>query len=88
MRVSLASDDVDVTLHVDDDGPGIPEAKRDELMQPFSRLEPSRSRQTGGAGLGLSIVQTMVTAHHGRLYLDDGPLGGARITVKLPRFSP
>lgn len=88
MRVSLTSDDVDVTLRVDDDGPGIPEEKRDELMQPFSRSEPSRSRQTGGAGLGLSIVKALVTAHHGRLYLDDGPLGGARITVKLPRFSP
>ena len=88
MRVSLAADNVDVTLRVDDDGPGIPKAKREELMQPFARLEPSRSRQTGGAGLGLSIVQALVTAHHGRLYLEDGPLGGACIAVKLPRFFP
>ncbi|MEM6565516.1 MAG: ATP-binding protein [Pseudomonadota bacterium] len=88
MRVSLASDDAVVTLYVDDDGPGIPESYRDELMQPFSRLEPSRSRDTGGAGLGLSIVQALVSAHNGLLSVDDSPMGGARITVKLPRFTP
>lgn len=88
MRVTLASDGAVVELCIDDDGPGIPEMKRDELIQPFSRLEPSRSRQTGGSGLGLSIVQALLSAHHGRLYVGDGALGGARITVKLPRFSP
>ena len=77
-----------VILRVDDEGPGIPEAHRDDLMQPFSRLEPSRSRQTGGAGLGLASVQTLVGAHDGTLSIGDGPTGGARITVKLPRFSP
>lgn len=49
-----------VALSVVDNGPGIPEAHREDLMQPFARMETSRSRQTGGAGLGLAIVQTLV----------------------------
>ena len=75
-------------LCVDDKGPGIPPEKRDELMQPFSRLEVSRSRETGGAGLGLAIVQTLVAAHGGAVSISDALGGGARITVTLPRFAP
>jgi signal transduction histidine kinase len=75
-------------IHVDDDGPGIPEAHRSDLMQPFSRLEPSRSRETGGAGLGLAIAQTLVAAHDGTLSIGEAPTGGARVTVGLPRFLP
>ena len=75
-------------LCIDDEGPGIPAAKRDELMQPFSRLEVSRSRETGGAGLGLAIVQTLVAAHGGTVSIGDAPKGGARITVTLQRFAP
>ncbi|MEO1536249.1 MAG: ATP-binding protein [Pseudomonadota bacterium] len=87
-QISLRTDSATVTLIVDDKGPGIPEAQRDELMQPFSRLESSRSRQTGGAGLGLAIVQTLVAAHDGAVSISDAPGGGARITVTLPKFTP
>lgn len=75
-----------MTLRVDDNGPGIPQAKRDELMQPFSRLEASRSRETEGAGLGLAIVQTLVAAHDGHVSIGNAPASGARITVTLPKF--
>ncbi|MEL7344389.1 MAG: ATP-binding protein [Pseudomonadota bacterium] len=86
--VTLSPVGANVTLFVDDAGPGIPKEQRDELMQPFSRLEASRSRQTGGAGLGLSIVQTLVSAHDGHVEIDDAPTGGARIVVTIPKFRP
>ena len=87
-HVHLLADEAIVTLRIDDDGPGIPEAMRADLMQPFARLEASRSRETGGAGLGLSIVQTLVSAHDGDVSITDTPGGGARVTVRLPRFAP
>ena len=87
-HLTVREQDGVVTLCVDDEGPGIPEAHRNDLMQPFSRLEPSRSRDTGGAGLGLAIVQTLLAAHDGTLSIGDAPTGGARITVELPRFTP
>jgi signal transduction histidine kinase len=86
-HVSLTADAGILELCVDDDGPGIPAAKRDELMQPFSRLEASRSRETGGAGLGLAIVQTLVAAHGGHVSIGDAPTGGARVNVTLPKFA-
>ncbi|MEO1293662.1 MAG: ATP-binding protein, partial [Pseudomonadota bacterium] len=87
-HVALRAETKNLELRVDDDGPGIPVAKRDELLQPFSRLDASRSRETGGAGLGLAIVQTLVAAHDGALSIGDAPTGGARITVNMPRFAP
>jgi signal transduction histidine kinase len=87
-HLTVSEQDGIVMIHVDDDGPGIPEADRSDLMQPFSRLEPSRSRETGGAGLGLAIAQTLVAAHDGTLSIGDAPTGGARVTVDLPRFLP
>jgi signal transduction histidine kinase len=87
-HVTVTRQDGHAILHVDDEGPGIPEAQRAELMQPFSRLEASRSRDTGGAGLGLAIVQALVAAHDGTVSIGDAPTGGARITVELPVFLP
>jgi signal transduction histidine kinase len=56
------------------------------MLEPFSRLETSRNRGTGGAGLGLSIVRGLVEAHGGTLSIDQAPSGGARISVRLPLF--
>ena len=74
-------------LHVDDDGPGIPEADRDRVFERFVRLDGSRVRTDGGAGLGLAIVAEIVSAHGGSVQVGDAPLGGARLTVLLPRAS-
>lgn len=73
-------------LSVDDEGPGIPHELRDVLTEPFVRAEASRSRDTGGAGLGLAIVQNLVEAHGGSLKFDRRPDRGARVTFQIPRF--
>lgn len=74
-------------LHVDDDGPGVPAADRERIFDPFVRLDDSRTRSTGGHGLGLSIVREAVRLHQGQISVADSPLGGARFTVRLPLAS-
>jgi two-component system osmolarity sensor histidine kinase EnvZ len=75
-------DAVEVT--VDDDGPGIPTERRDEVFRPFRRLEESRNVETGGVGLGLTIARDVVHAHGGSILLEDSPLGGLRARLRLP----
>ena len=75
-------------IAVEDDGPGIPEHRRDEAMRPFTRLDPARgqNRGQGGTGLGLSIASDVARSHGGRLRLADGDrLGGLRAEIILPR---
>ena len=69
---------------VDDSGPGIPEALRERVFDPFFRLEASRSRDTGGIGLGLAVVRAIVQRHDGTIRLEDRPGGGLRVRVTLP----
>ena len=76
----------DFLLTVDDEGAGIPPEHRQAMLEPFSRLETSRSRGTGGAGLGLAIARGLVEAHRGTLSIQEAPSGGARIAVQLPLF--
>ena len=85
-RVALALAELDgqAVIHVDDDGPGIPPADRRRVFDRFVRLDESRSRAGGGSGLGLAIVAEIVAAHGGDVAAEDGPLAGARLTVRLP----
>lgn len=85
-HVSVDADDEAMVLVVDDEGAGVPEDLREALLEPFVRMETSRSRLTGGAGLGLAVVRSLVDAHGGSLTIADAPTGGARFTVRLPRF--
>ena len=73
-----------VTVTIDDNGAGIPVERRADALRPFVRLETSRNRQTGGTGLGLSITNDIILGHGGELTLDDSPLGGLRVIMKLP----
>jgi two-component system osmolarity sensor histidine kinase EnvZ len=73
-----------VELTVDDDGPGIPAEKREDVFRPFFRLEESRNRETGGVGLGLSIARDVIHGHGGSIALEDSPLGGLRVRLRLP----
>jgi signal transduction histidine kinase len=84
-RVALAANDQTVTVTVADDGPGIPEAELEKVFQPFYRLERSRSRLTGGTGLGLAVVRSIARAHGGDVVLANRPEGGLAATVTLPR---
>ncbi len=85
-RVTIDLQGGEVALVVDDEGPGIPAEQRELMLEPFSRLEESRNRGTGGAGLGLAIVRTLAEAHGGKVEIGCGPRGGGRVTVSLPLF--
>ena len=69
------------TISVDDDGPGVPIVERERLFEPFTRLEGSRGRDSGGVGLGLAIVKSVAEWHGGEARISDSPLGGARISI-------
>ena len=72
-------------LVVDDDGPGIPAERREEAFKPFHRLDASRSQNVPGTGLGLSIARDTARQHGGDIRLEDSPLGGLRVRLRLPR---
>ncbi|HVJ37893.1 MAG TPA: HAMP domain-containing sensor histidine kinase [Stenotrophomonas sp.] len=77
-----------VCIDVLDEGPGIPEASLDTVLQPFQRLESSRGRQTGGTGLGLAIAQQLTQALGGRLRLANRAAGGLRASIELDMTQP
>lgn len=85
-HLALHREDGEVLLVVEDEGPGIPQSMRGEMLEPFSRLESSRNRGTGGAGLGLAIVRALCEGHGGSVEIGEAPAGGARLTVRLPVF--
>ncbi len=74
-----------LTINIEDDGHGIPPGKRERIFEPFTRLDPSRSRDSGGTGLGLAIVQSILEQHKGEVEVDDSELGGALFRLTLPR---
>lgn len=82
--VRLIRQETAAVVTVDDNGPGIPAGEREKVFAPFYRVEASRSRETGGVGLGLSVARTIVHAHGGTITLADAPGGGLRVTVTLP----
>ena len=82
--VTVQERDAHVEVTVDDDGPGVPQEQRDSIFERFSRSDDARSRDQGGAGLGLAIAQQIVTAHGGTLTLDHPTAAGARFVVSLP----
>lgn len=73
-----------VLVAVSDDGPGVAEADRDRIFEPFSRLDASRSRESGGTGLGLAIVQRILEAHGGTARVVEAEGGGARFETRWP----
>ena len=84
VRVSLSASDQDLEILVEDDGSGIAPADREKVFDPFVRLEDSRNRGTGGAGLGLSIARSIIRRHGGDIELLDGS-PGLRVRLHLPR---
>jgi two-component system, OmpR family, osmolarity sensor histidine kinase EnvZ len=75
---------IEAVMLVDDRGPGVPSAERKRIFEPFLRLEASRNRDRGGAGLGLAIARHLVLSLGGTITVEDRPGGGARFRVMLP----
>jgi two-component system osmolarity sensor histidine kinase EnvZ len=73
-----------LTVTIDDDGPGIPPAMREEVFRPFLRLDDARNQDEGGTGLGLAIARDIARSHGGDIMLGESPLGGLRVTVRVP----
>lgn len=84
VAVALESTERRLELIIDDDGPGIPEDKREDVFKAFYRLEESRNKETGGVGLGLAITKDVITSHGGKIELLDSPLGGLRVLISIP----
>jgi signal transduction histidine kinase len=84
VTVALREDDSHTVLTVTDDGPGIPEDQREAVFERFTRLDSSRTREAGGAGLGLAIVHDIVTRHRGTIVITAAHPTGARITMSFP----
>ncbi|WP_020179361.1 HAMP domain-containing sensor histidine kinase [Methylopila sp. M107] len=83
-RVRVVETPASVDIVVEDDGPGVPTDAMEQVFAPFHRLETSRSRETGGIGLGLSIARTIARRHGGDVSLENLPKG-LRATISLPR---
>ncbi|MCF6220786.1 MAG: ATP-binding protein [Robiginitomaculum sp.] len=73
-----------IRISIDDDGPGIPAARRQDALKPFIRLDPARNQNTNGVGLGLSIANDIIQAHGGTLTLNNSAMGGLKCEVVLP----
>jgi signal transduction histidine kinase len=84
-RVCLDATPDAFVIKVDDNGPGIPVPEQARVFEPFVRLETSRSAETGGTGLGLTLVKAIVEGHGGGVTLENLPEGGLRATLRLPQ---
>lgn len=84
VRVSVRREGGEAVVEVVDDGAGVPEAERERIFERFVRLDESRSRDAGGAGLGLAIARDVAVRHGGSLTAGEAPGGGARFTLRLP----
>jgi signal transduction histidine kinase len=84
-QVRMSEDGANFIVTVDDDGPGIPEARLENVFEPFVRLEESRSADTGGAGLGLTLARTIAREHGGDVTLRNRPGKGLTASLSLPK---
>jgi len=84
VRVVAVRHASEVEVAIDDDGPGIPAESREDVFKPFFRLDPARNAQTGGVGLGLTIARDVVRGHGGDVRIEESPMGGARVRIRLP----
>ncbi|MWV57663.1 sensor histidine kinase [Rathayibacter sp. VKM Ac-2754] len=85
LAVATRAEGAWAVLAVDDDGPGIPVGERARVLERFVRLDEGRARDAGGSGLGLAIVAEIAAAHGGSVEVEASPLGGARVTLRVPR---
>jgi len=84
VEVKISQNESNTEIIIDDSGPGIPAALRSQVFERFSRLDESRSRDTGGFGLGMSIIKSVVDKHKGQIFLEDSAFNGLRIRLIFP----
>jgi len=84
IAVSLESNNRKMEISIEDDGPGIPADKREDVFKAFYRIEGSRNKETGGVGLGLSIAKDIIVSHGGTIELGDSNMGGLRVLISIP----
>ncbi|MGL4634436.1 MAG: ATP-binding protein [Beijerinckiaceae bacterium] len=84
IQITAVHDAKYLTVHIDDDGPGIPMENREDVFRPFLRLDEARNQDHGSSGLGLAISRDIVRSHGGEITLSDSVLGGLRATVRMP----
>jgi two-component system, OmpR family, osmolarity sensor histidine kinase EnvZ len=84
IQITAVHDARYLTVHVDDDGPGIPAENFEDAFRPFQRLDEARNQDHAGTGLGLAISRDIARSHGGELTLDRSPLGGLRASVRFP----
>ena len=85
VRVGLNVKEHFAEIGIEDNGPGIPAEKRDDVFKAFFRLDESRNTQTGGVGLGLTITRDIVLAHGGKILMGDSALGGLKVLLIFPK---
>ena len=85
-HIGITATDREVILTVRDEGPGIPADRLDAVFRPFTRIESSRNRSTGGLGLGLTIARNVARSSGGDVHLANDPVGGLRTELRLPRL--
>jgi len=83
-RAQLRREEETVVVDIEDEGPGLPVGDLESVFEPFRRAEPSRCRDTGGIGLGLTVARTIARAHGGDVILDNRVGGGLLARVRLP----
>ena len=85
VEISIIDSPRQLRIFIRDHGPGIPEADRERVFEPFVRLEPSRNRDSGGSGIGMAISRNIARWHQGDIYLDNAIDGGLIAELRLPR---
>lgn len=84
VEINIAQNESNTEIVIDDSGPGIPVALRNQVFERFTRIDESRSRETGGFGLGMSIIKSVVDKHNGQIFLEDSVFNGLRVRLIFP----
>ncbi|MEH6933552.1 sensor histidine kinase [Bacillus sp. JJ783] len=86
VMIKVKSDKKQVMVEIKDTGIGIPDEEKKNIFEPFYRADKSRSREWGGSGLGLSIVQNIITKHNGNIVVTDNENGGTCFEITLGKI--
>jgi two-component system OmpR family sensor kinase len=84
VEINIAQNERNTEIIIDDSGLGIPAALRNQVFERFTRIDASRSRDTGGVGLGMSIIKSVVDKHNGQIFLEDSEFNGLRVRLIFP----